>query len=75
MGKDKKEEKKALVEEDKGPVAPKPIPRRAICNSILELQQMHPLKKTVSWRHVGKCCYCFCCECCKKKKGNFNEAL
>lgn len=45
----------------------KPIPRRAICKSIQDIEDLHPLRKTVSWKHVAKCCV-FCCCCAKKKK-------
>ena len=43
----------------------KVIPRRAICKSIQDIEDMHPLRKTVSWHHVAKCCGCLCC-CAKK---------
>ena len=43
------------------------IPRRAICKAIQDLEDLHPLRKTVSWNHIQKCCVMCCC-CAKKKK-------
>lgn len=49
------------------------IPRRAICKSIQDLEDLHPLRKTVSWHHVQGCCGCLCC--CAKKQKPFAQAL
>lgn len=51
----------------------KVIPRRAICKSMLDLEDLHPLRKTVSWHHIAKCCGVICC--CAKKKKPFAGAL
>lgn len=51
----------------------KPIPRRAICKSIQDIEDLHPLRKTVSCHHMNKCCGCFCC--CIKNKKPFANAL
>ena len=49
------------------------IPRRAICKAIQDIEDLHPLRKTVNWNHVAKCCGCLCC--CAKKKKPFANAL
>lgn len=49
------------------------IPRRAICKAIQDIEDLHPLRKTVNWKHVAKCCGCLCC--CAKKKKPFANAL
>lgn len=51
----------------------KPIPRRAVCKSIQDLEDLHPLRKTVNWPHIAKCCKFVCC--CAKKKKPFAQAL
>ena len=51
----------------------KVIPRRAICKSIQDIEDLHPLRKTVGWTHVQKCCGCLCF--CSKKSKPFAQAL
>ena len=46
--------------------AKKIIPRRAICKSIQDIEDLHPLRKTVNCSHIGGCCNCLC-GCCFKK--------
>lgn len=68
---DNKDDTEALVKSKYPPK--KVIPRRAICKAIQDIEDLHPLRKTVSWHHIGKCCGCLCC--CAKKKKPFAQAL
>ena len=43
------------------------IPRKTICQGIKDIEDIHPLRKTVAWAHVAGCCKVVCC-CAKKKK-------
>ena len=68
---DKNNEADTLIQPNYPPK--KVIPRRAICKSMLDLEDLHPLRKTVSWHHIAKCCGVICC--CAKKKKPFAQAL
>jgi len=56
-----------LIDKQAGYPPKKPVERRSICKSIQDIEDMHPLRKTVSWGHVAGCCK-ICCFCAKKKK-------
>lgn len=44
-----------------------------MCQGIKDIEDIHPLRKTVGWSHVSACCKVVCC--CAKKKKPFSQAV